>query len=244
MRTFHLFGFGISVACMAVGCMPIGKHIKESIPAPVLVGSTDLLQLPHVTVDRKNQLVDIEAMVVMQSTLDGQWLELLACTENGRTHESILAVKARPSHIHYALLLVGSDPGTPMVWGIHHDHVKIEKHPSGTSIAISAIYQDENGKVVHVPVNQWVVNRYTNKPLVDNIWLFTGSRFIESSGRRIYQADRDGTIVSLVHFGDDLLARPTELTNRNDGEAWGAVDGVIPPVGTLVTLRLRPTDLP
>ena len=56
----------------------------------------------------------------------------------------------------------------------------------------------------------------------------------------IYMADLNGTVVSLVNFGDDVLARATDVTHNNDDGMWSAVTDRIPPVGTKVTIRLIP----
>jgi len=40
-------------------------------------------------------------------------LGLVACTKGTKEHESIVAIKAKPVHIHAALLLLGAEPGSP-----------------------------------------------------------------------------------------------------------------------------------
>ena len=53
-------------------------------------------------------------------------------------------------------------------------------------------------------------------------------------------ADANGTVLSLVNFGDDLLARPTRLTNETDNRVWSTRTAVIPEPETPVTIRLKP----
>ena len=65
---------------------------------------------------------------------------------------------------------------------------------------------------------------------------------MEHEGKSVYLADLNGSILSLVHFGDELLARSTRLTRISDEEAWVSVSDKVPAVGTKVTLRLRPVD--
>ena len=52
-------------------------------------------------------------------------------------------------------------------------------------------------------------------------------------------SDGNGPTTSLVNFGDDRLARPTELTNKDDEAAWGPATDRIPDVGTKVIVRLE-----
>ena len=93
---------------------------------------------------------------------------------------------------------------------------------------------------VEVPASSWIKHQRTGLFLPDSNWLFTGSGMIEWEGKQHYRADLNGTILSLVNFSDDLLARSTRLTNDNDDGAWGANTNAIPPKGSKVIVRLRP----
>jgi hypothetical protein len=58
---------------------------------------------------------------------------------------------------------------------------------------------------------------------------------------RVYLADIEGSILSLVHFGDDVLARATDKTNMNDEGRYVPNTDVIPAEGTNVIVRLTPS---
>jgi hypothetical protein len=89
-----------------------------------------------------------------------------------------------------------------------------------------------------IPANAWVVDQQTGQLLAANRWLFTGSHFMTWEGEQLYGADLNGTVVSLVHFGDDLLARAdTNQTDQSDNQQWNAAEGV-PGAGEAVRLRL------
>ena len=203
-------------------------------------GNTEAL--PHIRIDREKNYLDLEATVIPLDRLE-TWLELLACTKAGRDHESVLIIKARPSHVHLALLMMGLEPGSPMSWKVEDDRVRIEKLPSGPPIAVTAIYLQRD-QVVEIPVNEWVVNQRTGEVLKDNVWVFAGSKFLEIEGRKVFLADLNGSVLTLVNFGDELLARPTAMTELNDEQSWVAVREKIPPADTAVTLRLRPLPPP
>lgn len=134
--------------------------------------------------------------------------------------------------------------------------------PTGPEISIYCIWQDEEGQRHEVPANDWVRNQLTDEPLERNQWVFAGSVFHRldeampaaigeraeeddpgdgDAPQRVYMADLNGTVISLVNFGDDLLTRPTTTTNRNDEQAWAAQPDRIPAEGTAVTVRLVPT---
>lgn len=203
----------------------------EAAPAPVLEG---------ITIDREAGHIDLASQVVLR---EGEWLELLACTPNSREHESILTVNATPRHIHLALILLGLEPGAPLTFERQPDGEFKITPPSGPAVAVTLIYQAD-GKPVTVDANQWIVNQQTRKTLEDNHWLFTGSRFEEFDGNRVYLADPNGSVLSLVNFGDEILARSTTVTKDNDQQAWQANTPAIPPVGTDVTIRLTPVQPP
>ena len=191
--------------------------------------------LNGLVIDHENQSVDIQAKVVLR---DSDWLELLLCTPGTKEHESILTTTARPSHIHLALIMLGLKPGNPMTGKKVGNELKITE-AKGPLVAVDLIYEHQGIKY-QVPANQWVYNRTTQAPLKDHYWLFSGSSFLKIQDQSIYRADVNGSVITLVHFGDDLLARQTQLTSRNDNAAWQAQTQKIPPINTPITVRLTP----
>ncbi len=192
---------------------------------------------PGVTVNREQGFVDIDATVNLR---EGGWLELLACTPNTRTHESILVVHAKPRHIHLAVLTLGLEPGSPMRWRPVGD--SYEAQPAhGPKIAVSIVTQEKE-QTVETPANQWVADRQTGQAIEGDTWLFTGSSFDDTQDPPRYRADVEGSVFSLVHFGDEVFARPTDKTNQTDGASLWPNTERIPPVGTKAKIRLRPAD--
>ena len=172
-----------------------------------------------------------------------EWLELLACKPGSREYESLFTVAALPSHVHLALLMLEVKSGSPL-WAQMKDQNRVVHLPTGGKVSVSIIYQ-KNGTELKVGANQWILNRESGKFPKSDIWLFTGSKVIEHEGRKLYMADLNGTIISLVNFGDDLLARPTDRTDKTDDRMWRARTDQIPPVGTKLIIRLEPvTDRP
>ena len=201
----------------------------------------DLPQLPGVKADRKNKVVDIEGKIILP--LQADWLELLACAPKSREHESIISLDAKPSHVHGALMLIGLKPGAPLRAERVNDEEWKFHPPTGPKIAVTVLYE-KDGKTVEVAVNEWIVDQKTKKPLPDNIWLFTGSKLYEIDGKSVYIADIEGNILSLVNFGDEVLARFNDKRGGQGGgggnDAWAANSKIIPPAGTKIILRLTP----
>lgn len=224
MKTFALLTFITLAAWLATPLR--GEEVAETQPAE--------LALPHMHVDRDERLIDVEAEVVLR---EAEWIELLACTPKTREYESILSVKARPSHIHLALITLGLKPGASMKWHYTDTSIDVEP-PRGPRLGVS-IVTTKDEKQVETPASHWVLNQKTGKTLDDSVWLFTGSGFADLNGQQVYRADIGGTVISVVNFGDDMLARQTTATNHTDEAQWTANTKMIPPVGTKVTLRLR-----
>ena len=192
-----------------------------------------------IKINHEARTIDLEAVVCLREC---DFLEQLACTETTREHESILKMQAQPSAVHTAMLLMGLEPGAPMSWAEEDDSVRIIP-PSGPRVQISLI-QGEGDEQTQTPANEWIIDQNSGETMQGDTWLFTGSLFTEMNGREIYVADAYGTAISLVNFGDDLLARPTDMTHSNDSHnrVWGTKTDAIPEVGTAVIIRLTLPD--
>lgn len=188
------------------------------------------------TINREQRTVDIDAKVCLR---EAEFLEQFACSPNTREHESILVLLAQPSMIHTSMLLLGIEPGAPIRWIEEGDTVRTLP-PHGPEVEVFVVTTDDEGEETLVPANTWVLDQKTDEPMAGNTWLFAGSKFVEVNGEEMYVADAYGTAISLVSFGDDLLARAGDLTDQNDshGKVWGTNTDAIPAVGTEVRVRL------
>ena len=200
--------------------------------------------LPHITIDTKKKIVDLDAKVVLR---EGDWIELLGCAVGTREHESIVVIHAKASHVHTALMLVGHEPGSCIRWTWDGQTPHIIP-PHGDRIAVHVVLQ-KDGKEVEVPANQWIVNKEQQKTVPDNVWLFTGSSILEvpdpDDPNKVvnrYRGDIEGNIISVVNFGDEVLGRPTQVTDKDDKGMLTVNTPKVPEVGTKVKVRLRAAD--
>ena len=234
MVTSRLLKVGLILGITAILSVP--AVAQTPLPGQQATPTTQKTAMPHITVDHPNRWVDIDATVVLRQ---GGWLELLACTPDSRTHESILAIHALPSHVHLALLTLGLEPGAPMKWRLEgDDYVSTPAH--GPKVAVTIVVPQDGAPPREADANTWFVNKQTGQSPPDNIWLFTGSSFDQEKNPPRYRADVEGSIISLVHFGDEVLARPTDTTNQSDQGMLQPNTELIPQVGTKVKVRLRP----
>ena len=82
---------------------------ESTVEKPAAEPARKNLELPGLVINFQKRCVDIEATIC----LDEGMLELIACVKGSKEHESIVAIEARPMHIHTALLLLGANNGTP-----------------------------------------------------------------------------------------------------------------------------------
>lgn len=235
----RVLAVGLSLALPAIGLAqepPAPDAPAEADPVAVVIAALNQDD-NGLTINREQGTIDITGTVCLR---EAEFLEMLACTPDTREHESLIVLNTQPSTIHTALLLMGLEPGSPSRWVQDGEGPDVKMlPPRGPQVSVSILHEVD-GEVTEVPANEWVKNQKTEEPMEDAVWVFAGSRVVEYEGRQIYVADSYGTALSLVNFGDDLLARKSEMSDQNEshGQTWGANTQAIPDVGTEVVLRL------
>jgi len=219
-------------------------------PAPGKVAHKQV-KLPGIVIDVEKQCVDLEATVC----LNEGFLELIACTKGSKEHESIVAVSARPMHIHTALLLLGASNGKPAMRKQigTEDKRWVNIPPQGDAIRAFLLFQSPNGSVSEFPVSNFV-KRADEQPgkqreksdqqdtaAFPGKFVFAGSHLRDTTkGPREYLADSSGNVISVVTFGDELLCLPGIQSRANGALSWKVNAAHLPKTGTKVKLRLRP----
>ena len=189
-----------------------------------------------ITVDHDAGRIDLKAKMVTQKP---EWLELIATTAGpkGREHEAIVTIDTKPSQIHLALVTLGLEPGHPLKNTLEGEQVHSEP-ATGPAVELFFVYE-KDGQPHEVPVHTWVVDAKTSEPIPPCRWLFTGSVFRKWEGKAYYMADEAGTIASLVHFGDDLIARRTDTTKDTDFQQLQLSPDLPIALGDDLVLRIR-----
>ena len=186
---------------------------------------------PGVVIDWSHRQVEIDSTVVLREGL----LELVACTANSREHESILRINARAAHVYMALGLIGLTPGKPASWDFDRDQ---PIPATGDPVAIEVRFPRE-GQTVERNIRHWLLEN--GKVMRERHWVFAGSVRTEEDD---LVAQREGTIVTVVDFGDALLALPESHTADNE-ELWLEPNTTeIPPLDSKVTLIVRALQAP
>lgn len=214
-------------------------------------------KLPGLVVKREDRCVDLDATVC----LDKGALELIACTKGTKEHESIVAVEAKPLHIHTALLLLGIPVGNPaMRKPLNNEGTRwIDVPPRGGAVDVFLVVKDKDGKIVEWPIRNFIKRSdhggqemsADNKGDKDahrfptHTLLFAGSILHDDGeGPRRYLCDNSGNVISIVTFGDEVLCLPEFHSSENGALIWSVDSTHLPAVGSKVILRLRPQARP
>ena len=206
-------------------------------PAPAADQDLVIKTLPGIVIDTKVREVRLEGVVCLRSGL----LELLACSQGTRDYESIIAIKAKPSHVTFALALLGLEPGKP---GFLTEGGAFSP-PAGEVLDIVARFgiekkTDGTTTIETVEVPAWKLLRPAgakegfDRPME---WVYVGRPEAEA----LRAADHGGTVICLSNFTEAVIDVPFESTSINANLLFEANDRLVPPAGTPVELVIRPT---
>jgi len=240
---------------LGAGGFAMGQEAKpdEAAKPPAAgVGTREELKLPGLTVFTKERYVDVDATVC----LGAGFLELIACTKDSKEHESIIAVDAKPSHMHAALLLLRAMPGSPAMARQLEGGGWLDIAPNGSEVDVSLVIKDEKGEPKERPIGDFIVRGQGEEAYDPNAggetaeekgkfptstFLFAGSQLYKTEdGTAKYLSDESGNVISLSTFGDELLCLPGKHSQENGALSWEIDPTHLPAVGTKVILRLRP----
>ncbi len=173
-------------------------------------------------VDTKQSQVILNAKVVLREGV----LEMFACTEGTKEHESVISVEPKAFLIHTALLAIGAEPGQP---------VQFEPRfipPSGDQIKITLNWIDEKGKRQSATAQEWVRKVKTKKQM-QLPFVFAGSGFytVPDTGRQRYLAEK-GDLFCVSNFGSAMLDVPIESTQSNEGLLFEPFTERVPKLNT------------
>jgi len=196
----------------------------ENVKAEPAIKQTgeDTYVLDGIELNTKTKTVQFEA-VVNQTDQDLP-LEVLVCTDYGKTHESLLRTTVSPTYLNVAFKLIGCHEGKPRA-GAGDPNM-----PVGSALEIEVKWTDKDGKVKAVEPESWIWARKKNEPLADTTWTYLGSMFHMNR----FMAEATGTIVNLYTDPSTLIEPP--IDEIDDDEALGVYEKVVPPIGTKVEL--------
>ncbi|MCX8037428.1 MAG: YdjY domain-containing protein [Candidatus Sumerlaeia bacterium] len=150
-------------------------------------------------------------------------IELVACASGGKLHESIFLAHIEPYHLHLALLLMGLKPKG----GVQFQGDATT--PEGDRVVVFVEYQNTRRRV-----EDYIWDLHARQPMERTEWVFAGSKFINGE----YGAQLTRTLMTTYHDPYTIIDNP--LPTGADDEVYEVNTRVVPPVGTTVTLVIRP----
>ena len=157
-------------------------------------------------------------------------IEFFACGKLGKTHESILIVDAEPIYILTALGVLDFTPG--MNLSVEGD----PRTPTGAPVDIWVEWH-QGEEVVSRRARELVWNAFTEQPMQETPWIFTGGRLKNNQ----FTAQLFHNIVAVYRDPDSLFNHP--LPTGTDDRTYRVNTDVIPPKGTKIKLIIRPTTV-
>jgi hypothetical protein len=214
-----------------------------------------MIEIGKVKVFRAQGRVEVAGRIAIQRNL----VELFACGEGGKVHETVVVIEGQPSHLHIALQFLGfSDGGqTKGLRKIRteEDGKTVEKEvevveengpnflgdprkPVGDRVIVTVAWTDE-GKEHRVRAEDMIWERTRGRSMPRSGWIFTGSRTVQNpmTGKDEFAADHSQTVMTTWHDPDSLLDNP--LPDGGDDEVYFANPDVVPSPGTPVVIEFR-----
>lgn len=233
---------------------PAAGQASSNLPQADL---TKEFKLPGLSVNKEERCVDLDATVCLRQGA----LELIACTKGTKEHESILAVDAKPVHIHTALLLLGVPQGNPaMRKPLDKEGTRwIDVPPRGGAVDVFLVVKDKDGKTAERPISDFIkrsdhggqgmpVDNRGDKDadrFPTHTFLFAGSILHrDGEGPPRYLCDTSGHVISIATFGDEVLCLPDVHSSDNGALMWSIDSTHLPALGSKIILRLRPQAKP
>jgi len=193
-----------------------------------------VVKIGNVSVDLAKRQVSFDAEVCLREGV----LEFMIVEWKTKTHESLLQTKAKSSHVHAGLLMLGLTAGKPARWS-GQEMGAMFLSPSGAAVKVQFEWTDNEGKKHLVDAADWLTGAEGQEIQLPDRWIFVGSEILPD-GR--YWAEVEGETVSLTNFASAVLDVPFRSSSADAERTFYAKQDAVPPVGT--KLRVVITPLP
>ncbi len=189
-----------------------------------------------VSVDKEKRLVVVPAKVAPRKIEDEKFKEIYPIEviatfpypKGKKAHETVVTFDAKPSEVHRALVDLGLKPGKPA-----QKDGDLQEGPE-----VRLLLETVPGKAgTRVPVERFLVDRKTGKPMPKVKWLFTGSVMEKIAPDRpeSYGADETGTLIAIFPVTGATVFQ-SSLSLKDEKYVKLEVTDALPKVGTAVNL--------
>jgi hypothetical protein len=188
-----------------------------------------------VKLDRKTSQIHVGGWVNMQKGL----IEVLACTPEGKTHESALALECVPSALNAAFLALGYKPGRPVTYGTERYEL-----PKGDPVWITVEWKTVAGETKRVRAEELVFDRSTESAMATMAWIYVGSQMLAGpeQAKPTFAADAIKSLITTYHDPTSIIENPLDV--GQDDTLFFANEKVLPPQQTPVTVTFWKSEPP
>ena len=180
LQKIALLVFGLFIACFS---QQTGK-----LPAGVKRLDNGNLQVGDIIV----RVSKGELAFPARFELEEGALEVIIAKPNGRLHETLLVTSCSALQIQTLLYLLHADNGP-------RQPAKFERR--GDIVDIDIEWTNDEGKKLREPIESWIIDNRTKKPMERIGWVFVGSNVRNG----VFQADSEGNIVINWSSGATIL---------------------------------------
>ncbi|OGV83631.1 MAG: hypothetical protein A3K19_07650 [Lentisphaerae bacterium RIFOXYB12_FULL_65_16] len=183
------------------------------------------VRLGGITLHRATGEISFPAVLNLQSGV----IEVIVSLPDGRLHESLLKTEVKALHLQTLLLLANLKNGP---------RIRDENGNQGDIGDLDLEWKDKDGKAVREPIEEWIVDTHTGKPMTRYGWAFVGSAVVDG----IFQADAACNLVINYSVADtvlDIADKSGEDDTLYVGNDQKTVPGKDAPVRVIITPRQR-----
>jgi hypothetical protein len=191
-------------------------------------------KLPHLQLNLARHQVRVECEAINAE----EKLEFLVCATGTKEYESVLRSRARPSHLHLALLMLGLQSGQPVRF---NEAENIWIPPRGTALKVSCEFQ-RDGKTTVIPASRLMRSVKDKIAMPDDVhWVFVGAPTLEDGE---YAADVTGYLITVVNFEHTVVDIPQLKSSKNESLEWEINPDEMPKRNTPIWLIIEPAKPP
>ena len=205
------------------------RHGLRALPIEKV--SPGVFRLGEIRIDKETRSIAFPAKVNMDKGL----LEYILVRSSGKTHESLLRTDVDPYHLQIAFLLLGFEGTDRPIAGQGS-----EEKPKGDPVEITIDYTKRGGDAagernIRIKTEEWVARKKNGnlRTAGELDWVYTGSVVIQGQ----FLAQSGGSIIAI--FRDPAALIDNASPGGESDEIWFVKEGVVPPVGTPVTIIIK-----
>lgn len=214
--------------------------VRSSWPAPLLLVAgwlavPSVAAADEIVIDKEKRTITVPAKVAPRKIDDPRYKEIYPVEvvatypfpKGKKSHETVVTFDVKPSEVHKALEGFGLKPGKP---------ARTDKDKQAGP-EVKLYLQFPPGKGPRRPVESFLVDSKTRKPLTKVKWLFTGSLMVKPDPKKpeVYGADETGTLIAIFPVTAETVFQ-SSLSLADEKYVKLETNDKLPKVGTAVSL--------